>query len=322
MLRTIALLAALTVATPVLAQKGPGGPCGECGPPTKAAIPEKVEYYGSFEFPREDGQFISGTIGNRNAQGQFVAQPNWGYSATPNDRYTFGTILQQLGNSKNGLKNGVTFASGAPHIGPASLLASAVKTLPNNASVTMNLFYTVKLSAKDLASADALAAKLAAGDPLGVIKGAWQTSISGKASAIIFAKTLGLNAGETFRRDCTNIPTAVDLSGCGSGKYELKLAFDRGDAFEGGSALDFYSRINLYATGGTYFDASPASALAYIDPTISFSQSLKGIDFTVESAGAPVALAFVPEPASWALMIGGFGLIGGYARRRRSPSFA
>ncbi|MBC7497944.1 MAG: PEP-CTERM sorting domain-containing protein [Sphingomonadaceae bacterium] len=29
------------------------------------------------------------------------------------------------------------------------------------------------------------------------------------------------------------------------------------------------------------------------------------------------ALPGVPEPSSWALMVGGFGLIGGLARRRR-----
>jgi hypothetical protein len=32
--------------------------------------------------------------------------------------------------------------------------------------------------------------------------------------------------------------------------------------------------------------------------------------------------AAVPEPATWALMIGGFGLAGGALRRRRMPAAA
>ncbi|MFI4966753.1 MAG: PEPxxWA-CTERM sorting domain-containing protein [Caulobacterales bacterium] len=36
------------------------------------------------------------------------------------------------------------------------------------------------------------------------------------------------------------------------------------------------------------------------------------------TAGASVPFAAVPEPASWALMIGGFGMVGGLLRRRRT----
>ena len=42
-----------------------------------------------------------------------------------------------------------------------------------------------------------------------------------------------------------------------------------------------------------------------------------------EIRGQINAAAAVPEPASWAMMIGGFGLVGGMLRRRRvSPAFA
>lgn len=47
-------------------------------------------------------------------------------------------------------------------------------------------------------------------------------------------------------------------------------------------------------------DLSPSSALGYF----------------VEYGGGPTGV--VPEPASWALMLGGFGLIGGMLRRRRT----
>ena len=46
---------------------------------------------------------------------------------------------------------------------------------------------------------------------------------------------------------------------------------------------------------------------------VRFSSS--GVAFEFDSIGAHVA--GVPEPASWALMIGGFGLIGGALRRRQ-----
>lgn len=42
------------------------------------------------------------------------------------------------------------------------------------------------------------------------------------------------------------------------------------------------------------------------------SQGLSDIYFTGEAVG------LVPEPASWAMMLGGFGLLGGAVRRRRS----
>jgi hypothetical protein len=38
--------------------------------------------------------------------------------------------------------------------------------------------------------------------------------------------------------------------------------------------------------------------------------------FSINGDVVPDAIAAVPEPASWAMMIGGFGLIGGMMRRR------
>ncbi len=42
----------------------------------------------------------------------------------------------------------------------------------------------------------------------------------------------------------------------------------------------------------------------------------------VETVAPPPGSGAVPEPASWALMLGGFGLIGGVLRTRRSLAFA
>nr|WP_243451582.1 PEPxxWA-CTERM sorting domain-containing protein [Polymorphobacter fuscus] len=46
-----------------------------------------------------------------------------------------------------------------------------------------------------------------------------------------------------------------------------------------------------------------------------YDTGLDNIAFDVRAVGAPGA---VPEPASWAMMIGGFGLVGAASRRRRT----
>ena len=55
--------------------------------------------------------------------------------------------------------------------------------------------------------------------------------------------------------------------------------------------------VNPSAAFGT---GAPGFAFAYLDPT--------------------VTVGGVPEPASWAMMIAGFGLVGGAMRRRLSAS--
>ena len=48
------------------------------------------------------------------------------------------------------------------------------------------------------------------------------------------------------------------------------------------------------------------------------SDAFKLYDFSVIYNDAPVTVASVPEPASWTMMIGGFGLIGGALRRKKA----
>jgi hypothetical protein len=65
------------------------------------------------------------------------------------------------------------------------------------------------------------------------------------------------------------------------------------------------------------FDASATGPTAAL---LSFSVPDKLPFVAVGAVVTPIqATAAVPEPASWALMVGGFGLIGG-AMRRRSPT--
>jgi hypothetical protein len=83
---------------------------------------------------------------------------------------------------------------------------------------------------------------------------------------------------------------------------------------------DSYQEVNIQA-GGLGHGVSQFYGM--IDPMISFDLS-SGYDFSgltldvAPDAQPPVTGGGVPEPASWALMISGFGLAGAALRRRRA----
>lgn len=86
---------------------------------------------------------------------------------------------------------------------------------------------------------------------------------------------------------------------------------DGGFTYDRDSDLFWYSEFggNLYT----------------IDPNNGYARTLVGIGFgDLTGLGYMSSVAgVVPEPASWALMIGGFGLVGGAARvRRRTVAFS
>jgi hypothetical protein len=77
---------------------------------------------------------------------------------------------------------------------------------------------------------------------------------------------------------------------------------------------------NFVLTGGNGWEvktltAAGISRIDVIGAAVGGSTLIFGID---QLNFTPVATAAVPEPASWAMMIGGFGLVGGAMRRRRS----
>ncbi|UAK26437.1 PEPxxWA-CTERM sorting domain-containing protein [Sphingomonas nostoxanthinifaciens] len=91
-----------------------------------------------------------------------------------------------------------------------------------------------------------------------------------------------------------------------------------------GTVID--GNVYLYATNSTIGDLDQSYLYAITDslaattlPGETFSTiytaaadtKIKGVAF------APTLAAAVPEPASWAMMLAGFGLVGGLARRRR-----
>ena len=78
-----------------------------------------------------------------------------------------------------------------------------------------------------------------------------------------------------------------------------------------GSAITFNSLFgSLQATGTRYGDAGTAGILA------------TNVDNGLTRYGAGTFVASVPETATWAMMLVGFGMIGGAARSRRASKVA
>ncbi|OJV29380.1 MAG: hypothetical protein BGO24_03985 [Sphingomonas sp. 67-36] len=77
--------------------------------------------------------------------------------------------------------------------------------------------------------------------------------------------------------------------------------------FAGGSQLNIFFSSALTAAG------------AMLDQTTSETQKLAGSRWLTEGSVSAVAGAGgVPEPATWAMMIAGFGLVGAAMRRRKA----
>lgn len=96
------------------------------------------------------------------------------------------------------------------------------------------------------------------------------------------------------------------------------------------SSLNNGSPRTYVTVGGTTFNPLPLepaflgfvsqtafTTVTFLNPRTNGSNDSFTVDNLAFSAAAPVAAA-VPEPASWAMMIGGFGMVGGAARRRRA----
>lgn len=77
------------------------------------------------------------------------------------------------------------------------------------------------------------------------------------------------------------------------------------------------------ANGQELYTFASASADPYIFIDPSFADAAKySIAVSEGVSNNNPALAAVPEPASWAMMIGGLGLVGVSMRRRQAASFA
>jgi hypothetical protein len=90
------------------------------------------------------------------------------------------------------------------------------------------------------------------------------------------------------------------------------LYYTTGPSFVDGSGIGFTT------TGGTF------ASLYYQDSIPSYRLTTTGPFATgfVTASSSQTATSAAPEPASWALMVGGFGLVGGAMRRRQRTDFS
>jgi hypothetical protein len=133
--------------------------------------------------------------------------------------------------------------------------------------------------------------------------------LSGSAPGVI-SKTINLAAGTyTFAFDYTG----NQLNGDGGGPYtEAGFTASAGSLVQNLSGLSNSS--SLFQTFSQKFTHAGG------DLTINFAQN--GGNTYRGSILDNVSIAAVPEPSTWALMILGFGAIGGMLRRRARPAFA
>lgn len=85
----------------------------------------------------------------------------------------------------------------------------------------------------------------------------------------------------------------------------------------------YYITLQAWAQSGTN-SSGVVDASAFVDPYFSIDDPNADQFSLVFSQGVTnqLAIARAPEPSSWALMLGGFGMIGGAMRSRRRDAFA
>jgi hypothetical protein len=193
------------------------------------------------------------------------------------------------------------------------------------------LGYTIMLHASSDSVADQIAAILAHA-PLAAASGSYTLTATGTAgtakSSANAVSVYGPNGGSgyTFYTQCDQ---GAHIGGCTTGSWGINIGFQRGTAFSDGDANTFYGSFYFggdAAAGSPGLGQVPGDSSAFVDPNILFNQQLSQfgnqISYNIGNGGLGnggfTALAGnVPEPASWALMLGGFGLLGGAVRRRR-----
>jgi hypothetical protein len=116
-----------------------------------------------------------------------------------------------------------------------------------------------------------------------------------------------------------------DRYGFDTGNNDLTGPFQGLNPFQTGNIEVIVSgttaTLNIVANGGFIQSFSRNYGFAPGSTTVGFGLNRLGVadNFSFDAVGGNGA---VPEPAAWALMIGGFGLAGAAARTRRRAAFA
>lgn len=102
--------------------------------------------------------------------------------------------------------------------------------------------------------------------------------------------------------------------------YNLLLTFDGGQTLTGA----YTPTTNTFLAGGSFTEGNSTYSLIefsyrrFLGDAVSAYQATPGGDGNDYVGNFRINAVAVPEPASWAMMIGGFGMLGMATRRRRS----
>ncbi len=281
------------------------GGCGGPSTPQAPALPAAYSYSANF-FTYPDGHVVDGGINS--GTGQFFTFG--GGAGTP-----YNGQLITVGNASSGISLQTSLTP------VASVTANATQTGLGRTSVDNSLGYSVVLHASDAASADHISQLIASGSTIATISGSYTLATTGTGyssvsvssgngvdSAInpIAASSRTIACGQSYGM-------SSPATGCGTGSFRLAVSFVSASAYDGGDALDFISVINLGAHGETglpYADflAHPGTAGAFIDPTITLASGVNG-SLTVGGGSVSNITPSVPEPQSWAMLLGGLAVL-------------
>jgi hypothetical protein len=186
--------------------------------------------------------------------------------------------------------------------------------------------YSVVIHAANAAAADALTPYLSTSGAIAHARGIITLSATGTAFSQGVVRTgapvLDPSLQKYVYQVCDpTIYTGKGTAGCGTHGYSVDVNFVNGSAYSNGDPLDFISSITLDASvhaGPTGLGSYEGSGSAYVDPTIVFNPLLNSSLYSFSFGGGAVSNASpgaVPEPASWAMLVLGFGLAGVAARR-------
>jgi PEP-CTERM motif len=137
-------------------------------------------------------------------------------------------------------------------------------------------------------------------------------SLSGQqAAALLFGGVASDYAISTLGSNVNTINFSAFLDG-----------YDDQSKLTAPAAHDFVGSVgpNYSAGAGNYsaFVFDHACGIFYCQP--GGGESAINYAFRIDTGGGGVGVGGVPEPASWAMLIIGFGLVGATARRRNKPT--
>lgn len=324
LLPTFAL--ALAAASPAAAQltgdceTSPDG-CGNPAPPTKPSLPG-AEGVGGFYRAYIDNSYdaiIGFVTGDKTARFGGGQPHPIGGDGTVRDGFAASSVTLRATdvNSTGGATAATTTSADASYAAEASTAVS----------------YLVELHAANAAAFAALQPFLHTSGAIATIGGGYTLAATGQAFSAATANTgvgIPLDGGlqQSFGAMC-DFSGYHDSTGaeCGTGlHYALDLNFATGSSFTNGNRLSLYGTVEIGTdthAGRTGVDGDAGRSSAFIDPTITLNPLFNSPLYTLNVGNAVTpATPGVPEPGVWALLLAGFGAVGGAARRKRLPTVA